>query len=80
MILDAIRGDKSLFERNDGIERAWELVTPMIKDWESRDKPPLNIYQRGSWGPEEADDFIARDHRDWLICCQHAEWERWEMG
>lgn len=72
LILDSIQGDKSLFARNDEIERAWELITPILEEWEQMDEPPLLRYEHGTWGPEEADEFISKDdHRKWVICCQH---------
>jgi glucose-6-phosphate 1-dehydrogenase len=73
LILDAIQGDKSLFARNDEIERAWELVTPLIEAWESQEDPPLHPYPRGGLGPEQANGLFAQDDRKWVICCQHEE-------
>ena len=71
LLLDALQGDTSLFARNDGIERAWELVTPMLAEWERLEKPPLTFYQPGTWGPSEANDFIQEHGRSWVICCDH---------
>jgi glucose-6-phosphate 1-dehydrogenase len=71
LLLDALLGDTSLFARNDGIERAWQLVTPMLAEWERLEKPPLAFYQPGTWGPSEVDDFIQKDGRAWVICCDH---------
>lgn len=72
LLLDAIRGDASLFTRSDGIEAAWRLVDPVIQGWETRsDAPPLAVYTRGSWGPKEADALLARDGRVWRHGCMH---------
>jgi glucose-6-phosphate 1-dehydrogenase len=71
LLLDALQGDTSLFARNDGIERAWELVTPMLEEWERLEKPPLAFYEPGTWGPSESSDFIQKDGRTWVICCDH---------
>lgn len=54
LLLDALLGDRTLYTRGDGIERAWEIVEPVL-----RDPPPVHIYPDGSWGPEEADRLIA---------------------
>ena len=62
LILDAIRGDGTLFTRQDGVERAWEICDPLIDQW-TRGTP--SVYPSGSWGPDAADDLMARDGRRW---------------
>ncbi|GAB4435835.1 MAG: glucose-6-phosphate dehydrogenase [Anaerolineae bacterium] len=69
LLLDALNGDASLFTRSDEIEIAWKLIDPVIAASESSDAPPLAIYEPGSAGPQEADDFIARDGRMWRLGC-----------
>ena len=50
-------GDHTLFTREDGVERAWEIVTPVLE------RPaPLFFYTRGSWGPAQADELIEPHH------------------
>jgi glucose-6-phosphate 1-dehydrogenase len=68
LLLDAIHGDASLFARNDEIERSWTLIDPLIREWESRGKQPLE-YEPRTWGPAEVDDFMAQDKRSWLLGC-----------
>jgi glucose-6-phosphate 1-dehydrogenase len=46
LILDAMLGDQSLFTSSDGIERLWEISTPLLED-----PPDLEPYTPGSWGP-----------------------------
>ena len=47
------------------IVRAWEIVDPLLAQWESRGRP--EVYARGSWGPRAADDLIAAGGgRHWL--------------
>ena len=54
LILLAMIGDQSLFTRSDGIERLWEISTPLLE------KPrPVEPYDRGSWGPASVDELIA---------------------
>lgn len=72
LLLDAIQGDASLFARSDEIERAWELVTPLLKNWESSENPHLRSYDPGTWGPEEADALINQDGYEWQVGCQHS--------
>ncbi|MDW8325978.1 MAG: glucose-6-phosphate dehydrogenase [Anaerolineales bacterium] len=67
LLLDALNGDASLFTRADEIEAAWKIIDPILRGWESPYAPPLVFYESGTWGPVAADDFIARDHRRWLL-------------
>jgi glucose-6-phosphate 1-dehydrogenase len=69
LLLDAIHGDASLFARADEIELAWGVIDPILADWERPDAPPLVFYEPGSWGPAEADDFLAQDSRGWHYGC-----------
>jgi glucose-6-phosphate 1-dehydrogenase len=63
LFVDIIEGDRTLFIREDEIERSWEIVQPIIDFW--RDDPRIPIYPPGSLGPREAEDFIRRDGRVW---------------
>jgi glucose-6-phosphate 1-dehydrogenase len=54
LLHDAMVGDHTLFTRADGVERAWEIVSPMLEHPSS-----LCTYAPGSWGPAEANDLIA---------------------
>jgi glucose-6-phosphate 1-dehydrogenase len=63
LLLDAMRGDSTLFARTDEVEAAWSLVTPLLDCPVVEQLPPL--YPAGSWGPEEADELLARDGHRW---------------
>lgn len=63
LFIDIIEGDHTLFIREDEIERAWEIVQPIIDFW--RDNLEVPIYPEGSFGPREAEDFIRQDGRTW---------------
>ncbi|MDE3179286.1 MAG: glucose-6-phosphate dehydrogenase, partial [Acidobacteriota bacterium] len=65
LLLDCMLGDSMLFTRNDFVDLAWELITPLINRWHDDGKKGLSFYEAGTWGPPEADDFIERDHRKW---------------
>ena len=69
LLLDALQGDASLFLRRDGIERSWEIMDPIIRGWDSDDAPPLEIYERGSWGPGASGKLLAADGREWQRGC-----------
>lgn len=71
LLLDALNGDATLFIRSDAIEMAWSLIDPIIQGWETSAAPSLVMYERGSWGPPEADAFMAQDGRAWLWGCKH---------
>ncbi len=53
---DAIRGDATLFVREDGVEAAWTVVDPILGN-----ATPVHEYEPNTWGPAEADRIIAGD-------------------
>ncbi len=57
LILMAMVGDPSLFTRSDGIERLWEISTPLLDN-----PPPAEPYAVGSYGPEAMKRLIAPYH------------------
>lgn len=70
LLLDALKGDASLFARSDEIEAAWKLIDPIVAGWESAPgASPLHSYAMGSWGPEAAEELIARGHHAWRMDC-----------
>ncbi len=72
LILDAINGDAALFIRSDEIESAWKIVDPIIEGWQSDPSaPPMQSYDKGSWGPAAADNLLERDEHVWRVSCLH---------
>jgi len=69
LVLEALRGDASLFTRSDGIEAAWKLIDSIANGWETSNIPELALYRRGSWGPSEANVLLSRDGRLWRSGC-----------
>jgi glucose-6-phosphate 1-dehydrogenase len=69
LLLDAMQADASLFARADEIELAWGLIDPILASQDGADAARLAYYEPGSWGPSEADDFLARDGRAWHYGC-----------
>jgi glucose-6-phosphate 1-dehydrogenase len=65
LLLDALRGDATLFTRSDEVETAWEIVDPIMEGWRHMPQPNLQDYEAGTWGPEAADELIERDGRQW---------------
>jgi glucose-6-phosphate 1-dehydrogenase len=54
LILDAMRGDHTLFTTAEGIERLWEVSVPLLEA-----PPPVRLYEPGSWGPKSIHQLIA---------------------
>jgi glucose-6-phosphate 1-dehydrogenase len=65
LLLDAMRGDQTLFTRKDEVEAAWKIVGSILKATESAEFPAPFPYTAGSWGPPAADDLLAQDGRAW---------------
>jgi glucose-6-phosphate 1-dehydrogenase len=65
LLLDCMLGDQTLFTREDAVEMAWELLTPLLDRWRQDGAGGLAFYEAGSWGPAEADALLARDGRHW---------------
>lgn len=65
LLLDAIRGEATLFVRDDEVEAAWRFITPILQAWEEQPPAALPNYAPGSWGPPEVDALIKADGRVW---------------
>ncbi|MBV9947622.1 MAG: glucose-6-phosphate dehydrogenase, partial [Myxococcales bacterium] len=65
LLLDAMRGDATLFTRRDEVEAQWQYIDPVLSAWATMDQPPLTMYPAGSFGPPEAEELLARDGRRW---------------
>jgi glucose-6-phosphate 1-dehydrogenase len=65
LLLDAMSGDATLFARRDEVEEAWAFIDPIEEAWHAKDAPELYFYPAGSWGPDAADELLARDGRAW---------------
>jgi glucose-6-phosphate 1-dehydrogenase len=65
LLLDAMRGDSTLFARTDEVEAAWSLITPALDAFAEDDRERPAPYSAGSWGPREADELIASSGDRW---------------
>ena len=54
LLLDAMRGDATLFSRRDAVEASWAWVDPILEHFERNPPRDLPNYEPGSWGPEHA--------------------------
>jgi len=65
LLLDAVRGDATLFMRADQVEAAWGVVDPVLEAWAASPPAEFPNYAAGTWGPAAADRLLARDGRAW---------------
>ncbi|HCB40386.1 MAG TPA: glucose-6-phosphate dehydrogenase, partial [Gammaproteobacteria bacterium] len=65
LLLDVIKGDQTLFLRQDELEQAWHWVDPILETWERTTSPPEH-YASGSWGPAGSTLLLAKDGRLWF--------------
>lgn len=63
LLLDAMKGDATLFARTDAVHACWKFVQPIIDYKEARGR--VYEYEAGSWGPSEADKLIAKHGTVW---------------
>lgn len=71
LLLDCIQGDATLYSRGDNVEKAWELVQPILDVWENAPDFPLYGYPAGTWGPLEADKLISEQSGGWRYPCKN---------
>ncbi|PIE56402.1 MAG: glucose-6-phosphate dehydrogenase [Desulfobulbus propionicus] len=69
LLLDAINGDATLFARTDAVEACWQFVQPILNFKENGGT--LYGYAAGTWGPQEADDLLAKEKRIWRFPCKN---------
>jgi len=63
LILDVLLGEPPLFPQQPEVELSWAILDPVLEHWARAGSP--EEYAPGSWGPESADDLMARDGRSW---------------
>ena len=69
LLLEALSGNASLFTRSDGIEAAWRVIDPVIDGWMSSNVSPLYSYPPKTWGPDQANQLLAREGHVWRLGC-----------
>lgn len=63
LLLDVLIGDPPLFPRQEEVELSWRILDPIEEYWASRGG--LDQYTSGGYGPDSADELMARDGRSW---------------
>lgn len=69
LILDALKGDASLFARSDEVELSWSIADPILAAWQSPAAPTLHPYDPGVWGPVECTRWMEEQGRHWFDIC-----------
>jgi glucose-6-phosphate 1-dehydrogenase len=67
LLYDCMTGDATLFQRADMVEAGWSVVQPILDVWKALPPRHFPNYPAGSWGPKEAEELMARDHRQWRL-------------
>jgi glucose-6-phosphate 1-dehydrogenase len=65
LLLDAMKGDGTLYARGDWVDMAWELLGPVLDAWAVGDPNKFPNYEAGTWGPAEANTLVERSGRRW---------------
>jgi glucose-6-phosphate 1-dehydrogenase len=65
LLLDAMKGDPTLYARGDWVDMAWELLGPVLSAWTAGDPSKIPLYEAGTWGPAEADALIDPRRARW---------------
>ncbi len=71
LIFDSINGDSTLFARTEEVIEAWKFLMPVLEEWNNNPDIPLHGYPAGTWGPENADDFIENNETGWRYPCEN---------
>jgi glucose-6-phosphate 1-dehydrogenase len=69
LLLDAVKGDATLFARSDAVQACWQFVEPIL-NYQKIDHG-LYGYAAGTWGPKESEDLLAKDGRQWRFPCKN---------
>lgn len=64
LLLDAIRGDSTLFIHRDEVDASWRFLDPILAKWQDSADKPIE-YAAGTWGPAEADQLLQQDGFSW---------------
>jgi glucose-6-phosphate 1-dehydrogenase len=64
LLLDVLKGDRSLFLRFDEVEHAWRVVEPILQTW-AIERDYIATYPAGSWGPEDSRRLFDKEAQSW---------------
>jgi glucose-6-phosphate 1-dehydrogenase len=66
LLADVMLGDATLFMRADQVEASWSALMPILNAWAEQKPSGFPNYPSGSWGPQAAEELIAKDGRSWM--------------
>ncbi len=64
LLLDAVRGDSTLFIHRDEVDASWRYLDPILANWQHSAEKPLS-YAAGTWGPDKANELLEQDGFAW---------------
>jgi glucose-6-phosphate 1-dehydrogenase len=67
LLLDCMLGDATLYARGDSLDIAWQLISPIHEGWIFNNQSNVYEYPACTWGPREADTFMATEGRKWRV-------------
>ncbi len=67
LLLDAMRGDATLFSRRDAVEASWAWITPILQHFDAHPPRDFPNYEPGSWGPTCCHELLEQDRRAWRV-------------
>jgi glucose-6-phosphate 1-dehydrogenase len=70
LLLDSMLGDATLYARGDAVEACWDFVDPILKHFAKKDSA-LHGYPCGTWGPQAADELLAKQNHVWRRPCKN---------
>lgn len=65
LLLDCLRGDQTLFSREDFVDLSWSVLDSLIRRWEENPPKDFPNYAAGTWGPAESFLLLGQDGRRW---------------
>jgi glucose-6-phosphate 1-dehydrogenase len=69
LLLDAMKGDASLFIRGDEAELAWGIIDPIVAAWQGPAASELQEYPKNEWGPACSQEWMREQGREWFDVC-----------
>lgn len=67
LLWDVMQNDATEFMRADQVEAAWQILQPVLDEWTVNNPAGFPDYAAGSWGPEAANDLLARQGHSWFV-------------